>query len=68
MLLPWLMESQLVCWKIEEAQMFTQDGIDTQFTSKWMGQILWMRIKKFSETSCKLKLDFDFVSNLLRQD
>ena len=37
MLLLWLVETLLLCWKmaIEEARMFTLDGIDTQFNSKW---------------------------------
>ena len=39
MLLPWLLETRLVCWKtgIEGAHMVMLDGIDTQFTSKWIG-------------------------------
>lgn len=37
MLLPWLVETCLLWRKtvVEEACMFTLDGIDTQFTSTW---------------------------------
>ena len=37
MLLPWLAEECLFCWKTtnEEARMFTRDEIDTQFTLEW---------------------------------
>ena len=39
MLLPWLMETRLVCWKtgVEQAHMVMLDRIGTQFASKWTG-------------------------------
>ena len=39
MLLPWIVETPLVSWKtaIEEADIFTLDGIDIKFTAKWNG-------------------------------
>ena len=42
-LLPWLLEARLVSWKTAiEAHMYTLDGIDTQFTSKWTGSDITM--------------------------
>ena len=37
MLLPWLVETCLLCWKTtnEEARMFMLEEIDTQFTLEW---------------------------------
>ena len=39
MLLPWLVETCMLCWKtgVAEARISTLDGINTQFTSKWTG-------------------------------
>ena len=39
MLLSWLLETRLVSEKAatEEAYMYTLDGTDTEFTSKWTG-------------------------------
>ena len=58
MLLPWLVETCMLCWKaaIEEARMFTLDGIDTQFTSKWTGLDIVKEDYRLFFKQCKLPL------------
>ena len=58
MLLPWLVETRMLCWKaaIEEALMFTLDGIDTQFTSEWTGLDIVKENYKLFFKQCTLPL------------
>ena len=58
MLLPWFVETRMLCWKaaIEEALMFTLDGIDIQFTSEWTGLDIVKKNYKLFFKQCTLPL------------